>query len=49
MGGGGRWGARHLPSATLLGTEVYGQLPASCVVSGTMAVEVKEALTFPVE
>lgn len=49
VGDGGCWGAGRPPSAALLGTEVHGQLPASCVVSGTMAVEVKEALTFPVE
>ena len=32
-----------------LGHLKYGNLPASCSVSGTMAVEVNEAATLPVE
>lgn len=39
----------HPDDPTTLRPVSIGQLPASWVVSGTMAVEVKEALTLPVE
>lgn len=47
-----RLSARPLPPwapAVLAAPTAFMHLPASWVVSGTMAVEVKEALTFPVE
>lgn len=45
----GREGTRLGHYEAALVTEEGRQLPASWVVSGAMAVEVKEALTFPVE